>query len=74
MTDGFMGGGGPRMSIPQSHLARTVRQVHDPVQLGNRGTAGTVTTERQVAVRRTGELCEINGVRRQRQGKGLRYS
>jgi len=38
------------MSIPQSHVARTVAKVHDRAQLGYRGTAETVTTERQLAV------------------------
>jgi hypothetical protein len=28
------GGGGARMSIPESHVARTVLQVHDRVHLG----------------------------------------
>ena len=40
------------MSIPEPHVPRTVLQVHVHVQLGYRGTAGTVTTERQVAVGR----------------------
>jgi hypothetical protein len=38
------------MSIPKSHLARTVPQVHDHVELERNG--GNLTTEKQVAVGR----------------------
>ena len=41
-----------RMFIPLPHAARTVLQVHDNLQLGYRGTAESVTTERLVAVGR----------------------
>ena len=66
------------MSTPQWHLARTVPQVHDHMQLGvqrNSGNCdhGEAGGSRQEVRDRTGELCEINGARRQRQCSGLRY-
>jgi hypothetical protein len=44
-----LGGG---MSKPPSHVAGTVRQVCDRVQLVYRGTAENVSTEMQVAIGR----------------------
>lgn len=44
-----MGGVWARMSIPLSHVARTVSQLHDRLRLRYRETAKIVTTERQVA-------------------------
>ena len=69
----FHGVGGPRISIPQSHEARTVPQVHNRVQVGYRGTAESVVSRQEVRDR-TEKLCEIKGARRQRQCSGLRYS
>ena len=60
------------MCIPQSHIARTVPQVHDRVLLGLQRNNGNcdhreVGGSRQEVRDRTGKLCEIKGARRQRQ-------
>jgi hypothetical protein len=52
--------GGGRLSKPPSHVAGTVPQVHDRVQLGVEAGGG-----RQEVRERTGKLCEIKGARRQ---------
>jgi hypothetical protein len=40
------------MSIPESHVAGTVPQVHEHVQLGVQRSNGNCDTERQAAVGR----------------------
>ena len=66
------------MSMPDSHVVRTVPQVHDHVQLGvqknsekcgHREAGGS----RQEMRDRTVKVCEIKGARRQRKCSGLSY-
>jgi hypothetical protein len=58
------GGGGARQSIPESHVARTVPQVHEHVRLGVQRNSGNCDHReaggsRQEVTDRTGRLCEI---------------
>ena len=66
------------MSIPESYAAHSVLQVHDHVHLGVQRDSGICDHRvaggtRQEVRDRTGNLCEINGTRLQRQCSGLRY-
>ena len=52
------------MSIPESHVARNVPQVHDHVQFSEQRNSGNCDTRvaggsRQEVRDRTGKLCEI---------------
>jgi hypothetical protein len=66
------------MFIVESHIARTMPLVHDHVQLGVQRNSGECDHReaggsRQVVRDKTGNLCEINGARLQRQCSVLRY-
>ena len=62
------------MSIADIHVARTVPQVCDHVQLGVQRDSGKCDRWQSAEMRdRTGKLCEINGARLQGKFSELRY-
>ena len=69
-TEGWGKGGVARMSTPDSHVAHTVPQFHDHVQLDVQRNSGNCDHREACGTRqkvrdRAGKLCEIKGARRQ---------